>query len=107
MYWPSFRGEGHEILKCEVLCSLRELDPPDIRHLLSLPSFLIWANIPRKNVEEAEEVEDQIDLLDRIDKTARKRSDVMSRKPWLGGIVNSTEVIITLKVREKMNSCIG
>ena len=34
---------------------------------------LIWANIPRKNVEE---VEEQKDLIDRIDMTMRKRSDV-------------------------------
>ena len=51
---------------------------------------LIWANIPRKNVEEVdevdeveevEEVEEQNDLLDRIDMTMRKRSDVGLRKP--------------------------
>ena len=45
---------------------------------------LIWANIPRKEVDEVDEVdevEEQIDLVDRIDKTTRKRSDVMSRKP--------------------------
>ena len=42
---------------------------------------LIWANIPRKDVDEADGVEEQNDLVDRIDKTTRKRSDVMSRKP--------------------------
>lgn len=37
---------------------------------------LICANIPRKNVEEFEEVEEQKDLIDRIDMTMRKHSDV-------------------------------
>jgi len=46
---------------------------------------LIWANFPKKNVGEIEdvvEIDEQNELIDRIDKTMRKRSAAMSRKPY-------------------------